>query len=163
MRQYVYIVTPLVMRWRGETILTMSSLFVKKLDESAVAPSRGSELAAGYDLSSIVDVVVPSLGRVAVSTGIAVKVPVGTYGRVAPRSGLAFKHGIDVLAGVVDADYRAEVKVILYNTSGVDYEIKKGDRVAQLVIEKIEMLDVALVDELDETVRGGGGFGSTGK
>lgn len=163
MRHYVYIVNPLVINCGVEMFLTMSSLFVKKLDESAVVPTRGSELAAGYDLSSIVDIVVPSLGRVAVSTGIAVKVPVGTYGRIAPRSGLAFKHGIDVLAGVVDADYRAEVKVILYNTSGVDYEIKKGDRIAQLVIEKIEMLDVAVVDELDQTERGDGGFGSTGK
>ena len=140
----------------------MSALFVKKLDESAVVPVRGSELAAGYDLSSIVDIVVPSLGRVAVPTGLAVKVPVGTYGRIAPRSGLAFKHGIDVLAGVVDADYRDEVRVILYNTSGTDYEIKTGDRIAQLVVEKIEMLDVEVVDDLDETSRKGG-FGSTGR
>jgi dUTP pyrophosphatase len=143
-------------------MITMSALFVKKLDESAVVPMRGSELAAGYDLSSIVDIVVPSLGRVAVPTGLAVKVPVGTYGRIAPRSGLAFKHGIDVLAGVVDADYRQSVNVILYNTSGVDYEIKKGDRIAQLIIEKIEMFDVEVVDELDETSRKGG-FGSTGR
>jgi dUTP pyrophosphatase len=140
----------------------MSSLFVKKLDESAVVPTRGTDLSAGYDLSSIVDTVVPSLGRVAVPTGIAIKVPVGTYGRIAPRSGLAFKHGIDVLAGVVDADYRQSVNVILYNTSGVDYEIKKGDRIAQLIIEKIEMFDVEVVDELDETSRKGG-FGSTGR
>jgi dUTP pyrophosphatase len=143
-------------------MITMSALFVKKLDESAVVPVRGSELAAGYDLSSIVDIVVPSLGRVAVPTGLAVKVPVGTYGRIAPRSGLAFKHGIDVLAGVVDADYRDEVRVILYNTSGTDYEIKTGDRIAQLVVEKIEMLDVEVVDDLDETSRKGG-FGSTGR
>ena len=140
----------------------MTSLFVKKLDESAVVPTRGSELSAGYDVSSIVDIVVPSLGRVAVPTGLAIKLPVGTYGRIAPRSGLAFKHGIDVLAGVVDADFRDEVKVILYNTSGVEYEIKKGDRIAQLIIEKIEMLNVATVDDLDETTRSGG-FGSTGR
>ncbi|AGE56027.1 dUTP pyrophosphatase [Acanthocystis turfacea Chlorella virus MO0605SPH] len=162
MRQYVHIVSPVVMSWRGKCIVTMSSLFVKKLDESAVVPTRGTALSAGYDLSSVADVVVPSLGRVAVPTGLAIKVPANTYGRIAPRSGLAFKHGIDVLAGVVDADYRAEVKVILYNTSGVDYEIKKGDRIAQLVIEKIEMLDVAVVDDLEETSRTGG-FGSTGR
>ena len=140
----------------------MTSLFVKKLDESAVVPTRGSKFSAGYDLSSVEDVVIPSLGRVAVSTGLAIKVPVGTYGRIAPRSGLAFKHGIDVLAGVVDADYRLEVKVILYNTSGDDYTIRKGDRVAQLIIEKIEMLDVEVVDELGETSRKDG-FGSTGR
>ena len=162
MRQYVYIVNPLVMSWRGKGVLTMSSLFVKKLDESAVVPTRGSKFSAGYDLSSVEDVVIPSLGRVAVSTGLAIKVPVGTYGRIAPRSGLAFKHGIDVLAGVVDADYRLEVKVILYNTSGDDYTIRKGDRVAQLIIEKIEMLDVEVVDELGETSRKDG-FGSTGR
>ncbi|AGE50224.1 dUTP pyrophosphatase [Acanthocystis turfacea Chlorella virus Canal-1] len=163
MRQYVYIVKPLVMSWRGERVLTMSALFVKKLDESAIVPTRGSELAAGYDLSSIADITVPSLGRVAVPTGLAIKVPAGTYGRIAPRSGLAFKHGIDVLAGVVDADYSGQVVCILYNTSGIDYEIKKGDRIAQLVIEKIEMLDVAVVDELPKTDRGDSGFGSTGK
>jgi len=144
-------------------MITMSALFVKKLDESAVVPVRGSELAAGYDLSSIVDIVVPSLGRVAVSTGLAVKVPVGTYGRIAPRSGLSFRHGIDVLAGVIDADYSGQIVVILYNTSGVDYEIKKGDRIAQFIIEKIEMLNVEVVDELPKTGRGVGGFGSTGR
>ncbi|AGE57720.1 dUTP pyrophosphatase [Acanthocystis turfacea Chlorella virus NTS-1] len=162
MRQYVHIVESVVMSWRGKVIVTMSALFVKKLDESAVVPTRGSELSAGYDLSSIVDITVPSLGRVAVSTGLAVKVPASAYGRIAPRSGLAYKHGIDVLAGVVDADYRQSVNVILYNTSGVDYEIKKGDRIAQLIIEKIEMFDVEVVDELDETSRKGG-FGSTGR
>jgi dUTP pyrophosphatase len=140
----------------------MTSLFVKKLDESAVIPTRGSELSAGYDLSSVEDVVIPSLGRVAVPTGLAIKVPVGTYGRIAPRSGLAFKHGIDVLAGVVDADYSGQIVVILYNTSGTEYEIKKGDRIAQFIIEKIEMLDVEVVDDLDETSRKGG-FGSTGR
>ena len=136
---------------------------MKKLDESAVVPVRGTELSAGYDLSSVADVVVPSLGRVAVPTGLAIKVPVGTYGRVASRSGLAVKHGITVLTGVVDADYRGGIFCVLYNTSGVDYEIKKGDRIAQLIIEKIEMPDVAVVDELPETERGEGGFGSTGR
>ena len=141
----------------------MTSLFVKKLDESAVVPTRGSELSAGYDLSSVEDVVIPSLGRVAVPTGLAIKVPVGTYGRIAPRSGLAFKHGIDILAGVVDADYSGQIVVILYNTSGTEYEIKKGDRIAQFIIEKIEMLNVEVVDELPKTERGVGGFGSTGR
>ena len=141
----------------------MTSLFVKKLDESSVVPTRGSYLSAGYDLSSVEDAVIPSLGRVAVPTGLAMKVPVGTYGRIAPRSGLAFKHGIDVLAGVVDADYSGQIVVILYNTSGNEYEIKKGDRIAQFIIEKIEMLDVEVVDELPKTERGEGGFGSTGR
>ena len=163
MRRYVYIVKPLVINHAGTTIATMTSLFVKKLDEAAVIPTRGSKFSAGYDLSSIVDITVPSLGRVAVPTGLAIKVPFGTYGRVASRSGLAVKHGITVLTGVVDADFIGQVACILYNTSGDDYTIKKGDRIAQLIIEKIDMLDVAVVDELPKTDRGDGGFGSTGK
>jgi dUTP pyrophosphatase len=140
----------------------MSSLLVKKLVEHAVVPSRGSEFAAGYDLSSSVDCVVPAGSRTMVATGISIKIPSGTYGRVAPRSGLAFKYGIDVLAGVIDFDYRGEVKVILLNTSERDFIIKKGDRIAQLILEKIVTPEVGLVLELDDTARGEGGFGSTG-
>lgn len=81
---------------------------------------------------------------------------------VAPRSGLAWKHSIDVGAGVIDADYRGPVGVILFNHSDVDFDIKAGDRIAQLIIEKIVTPDVTEVDDLDATVRGSGGFGSTG-
>jgi deoxyuridine 5'-triphosphate nucleotidohydrolase len=95
-------------------------------------------------------------------TDIAIAVPLGTYGRVAPRSGLALKHGIDVGAGVIDEDYRGNVGVILFNHSDVDFIVAAGDRVAQLILEKIETPDVEVVDDLSETVRGGGGFGSTG-
>lgn len=140
----------------------MSPLLVKKLVEHATVPRRATELAAGYDISASEDAKVPSQGRMAVSTGISIGLPEGTYGRIAPRSGLAYKFGIDVLAGVIDADYRSEVKVILYNSGVHPFNIQKGDRIAQLIIEKIETPDVALVLELDETVRGDGGFGSTG-
>jgi len=139
-----------------------SSLLVKKLVENAVIPQRGSEDAAGYDISSVEDTVIPSHGRAVVSTGISISVPDGTYGRIAPRSGIAYKHGIDVLAGVIDKDFRGEVKVILYNTSDSDFVIHPGDRVAQLILEKIETPDVAVVLELIDTVRGAGRFGSTG-
>ena len=139
------------------------ALLIKKLVPEAIIPARGSDGAAGYDISSVVDIVVPALGRSAVATGLAIRVPEGTYGRVAPRSGLAYKHGIDVLAGVIDEDYRGEVKVILYNTSERDYIIKKGDRIAQLILEKIVTPDVAIVLELEDTERGVGGFGSTGR
>lgn len=88
--------------------------------------------------------------------------PEGTYGRIAPRSGLASKHFIDTGAGVIDADYRGEVKVLLFNHSDVDYEVKKGDRVAQLVLERIYTPEVMEVENLEESVRGAGGFGSTG-
>jgi dUTP pyrophosphatase len=138
-------------------------LFIKKLVPEAIIPARGSDGAAGYDISSIVDIVVPALDHRAVATGLAIRVPEGTYGRVAPRSGLAYKHGIDVLAGVIDEDYRGEVKVILYNTSDRDYIVRKGDRIAQLILEKIVTPDVAIVLELEDTERGVGGFGSTGR
>jgi len=89
-------------------------------------------------------------------------VPVGTYGRVAPRSGLASKFMIDTGAGVIDADYRGIVFVLLFNHSEKDFEVKQGDRVAQLIIEKIQTPDVQEVQDLEETLRGAGGFGSTG-
>jgi len=89
-------------------------------------------------------------------------VPDGTYGRIAPRSGLAVKKGIDVGAGVIDRDYTGQVGVVLFNNSDEDFEIKVGDRIAQLVIEKIATPEVQIVDDLEDTVRGVGGFGSTG-
>ncbi|VAI26564.1 unnamed protein product [Triticum turgidum subsp. durum] len=137
-------------------------LKVKRLSANAVLPSRGSALAAGYDLSSAVEAVVPARGKALVATDLSVAVPEGTYARVAPRSGLAWRHSIDVGAGVVDADYRGPVGVVLFNHSDADFAVKPGDRVAQLVVERIATPDVAEVDDLDATVRGEGGFGSTG-
>ncbi|OAL07246.1 dUTP diphosphatase, partial [Phaeosphaeriaceae sp. SRC1lsM3a] len=137
-------------------------LQVLLLSEHARAPTKGSVYAAGHDLYSARDVVVPARGRVLVPTDISISVPVGTYGRVAPRSGLAHKHGIDTMAGVIDADYRGPVGVILANLSDNDFEIKVGDRIAQLIVEKIVMPEVVVVEKLEESVRGAGGFGSTG-
>ena len=138
------------------------TLLVKRLNEHATLPARGSPLAAGYDLSSSEDVSIPKGTRGLVGTGIAFTVPHETYGRIAPRSGLAVKKGIQVGAGVIDHDYTGEVKVVLFNHGDEDFVIKKGDRIAQLIIEKIEMPEVKLVDELLVTERGEGGFGSTG-
>ncbi|KAH6816891.1 DUTP-PYROPHOSPHATASE-LIKE 1 [Perilla frutescens var. frutescens] len=137
-------------------------LRVKKLSEKAILPSRASPLSAGYDLSSAAETRVPARGKALVPTDLSIAVPEGTYARIAPRSGLAWKHSIDVGAGVVDADYRGPVGVILFNHSDVDFEVKAGDRVAQLIIEKIVTPEVAEVDDLDSTARGDGGFGSTG-
>ncbi|GMH03276.1 hypothetical protein Nepgr_005115 [Nepenthes gracilis] len=137
-------------------------LKVKKLSESAILPSRASPFSAGYDLSSAIEIKVPARGKALVATGLSIGIPEGTYARVAPRSGLALKHSIDVGAGVIDADYRGEVGVILFNHSDVDFEVKVGDRIAQLIIEKIMTPDVVEVEELDSTARGVGGFGSTG-
>ncbi|CAN6287295.1 unnamed protein product [Urochloa humidicola] len=137
-------------------------LKVKKLSEKAVLPSRGSALAAGYDLSSAAEMVVPARGKALVPTDLSIAIPEGTYARIAPRSGLALKHSIDVGAGVVDADYRGPLGVILFNHSDADFAVKPGDRIAQMIIEVIATPEVAEVEDLDATVRGEGGFGSTG-
>lgn len=137
-------------------------LKVKKLSEKAVLPSRGSALAAGYDLSSAEETVVPARGKALVPTDLSVAIPHGTYARIAPRSGLALKHSIDVGAGVIDADYRGPVGVILFNHSDADFAVKPGDRIAQMIIEVIATPEVAEVEDLDATLRGDGGFGSTG-
>ncbi|KAF2028119.1 dUTP diphosphatase, partial [Setomelanomma holmii] len=137
-------------------------LQVLLLSDKARAPTKGSAFAAGHDLYSAKDLSIPARGRALVPTDISISVPVGTYGRVAPRSGLANKYGIDTLAGVIDADYRGPVGVILVNLSETDFEVKVGDRIAQLIVEKIVMPEVVVVEKLEESVRGAGGFGSTG-
>jgi dUTP pyrophosphatase len=138
------------------------SLRIKKLTPNATLPTRGSGGAVGYDLYSTDEVVVPPTHRVLVGTGIAMVLPNGVYGRVAPRSGLAVKHGIQVGAGVVDPDYTGEVKVVLFNHGDKDFEVKKGDRVAQLILERCETPEVEEVGTVEDTERGAGGFGSTG-
>lgn len=136
---------------------------VKKINPIAIVPTRGSDYAAGYDLYAVEDVCVLNVGRALVSIGIAVSLPEGTYGRIASRSGLSLKHGIEVGAGVIDQDYRGEIKVLLYNHDVVDaFNIKAGDRIAQLVIEKCFAPLIVEVPELYPTQRGSGGYGSTG-
>jgi dUTP pyrophosphatase len=97
-----------------------------------------------------------------VSTGISISIPTNTYFRIAPRSGLAYKNGIDVLAGVIDSDYRGEVKVLLINLSKDVFSIARGDRIAQGILEHITIAEVVETDTLIDTDRGAGGFGSTG-
>lgn len=123
---------------------------------------RGSKLAAGYDLSAAHECVIPARGKAIVKTDLAIACPEGTYGRIAPRSGLAAKNFIDTGAGVIDADYRGPVGVVLFNHAETDFAVKRGDRVAQLVLERIVTPDVVQVEDLDESERGAGGFGSTG-
>ncbi|XP_030581681.1 deoxyuridine 5'-triphosphate nucleotidohydrolase, mitochondrial isoform X2 [Archocentrus centrarchus] len=134
-----------------------------KLSEHATTPTRGSAKAAGYDLYSAYDYSIGPMDKVVVKTDIQIAVPHGCYGRVAPRSGLAAKHFIDVGAGVVDEDYRGNVGVVMFNFGKESFEVKKGDRVAQLVCEKICYPDLVEQETLDETDRGAGGFGSTGR
>ncbi len=139
------------------------TLRVKRMTDNATLPVRASLGAAGYDLSSAYDYVIPANGKELVKTDLIVMIPVGHYGRIAPRSSLAWKNYIGVGAGVIDPDYRGNVGVILFNHSSVDFVIKKGDRVAQLLLEKISTLVVIEVSNTDETARGSDGFGSTGK
>lgn len=134
----------------------------KQLDPKAILPARGSSFAAGLDICSIEDVTVGPHERAIARTGLAVAIPHGFYGRVAPRSGLAAKQGLDVLAGVIDSDYRGELCCVLYNTSDTTIQLSAGTKICQLIIEKIITPQPAWVNDLDETARGAGGFGSTG-
>lgn len=140
----------------------MSVLRVKKLIPEAILPSRQSEEAAGYDLCAVGTLSIPPMGRQLISTGLAMTVPEGTYGQLAPRSGLAVKKGLHVGAGVIDRDYTGEVKVLLFNLSDSAVEINQHERVAQLILKKIETPIVQEVETLIDTSRGSGGFGSTG-
>jgi deoxyuridine 5'-triphosphate nucleotidohydrolase len=139
-----------------------SQLRVQLLSPFGKAPVRASASAAGYDLCAAYDGSVPKRGKALLKTDIAIAVPHGTYGRVAPRSGLTLKNGIDVGAGVIDEDYRGNVGVILFNHSDEDFSVKAGDRIAQLILEKIEVAEVNVCETLEDTARGAGGFGSTG-
>mmetsp|Transcript_38904 Transcript_38904/g.81769 ORF Transcript_38904/g.81769 Transcript_38904/m.81769 type:complete len:181 (-) Transcript_38904:199-741(-) len=137
-------------------------LQVKFLSEHAKMPTRGSPQSAGFDLSSAENTVVPAGGRAVVKTDLSIACPEGTYARIAPRSGLAVKKMIDCGAGVVDADYRGNVGVVLFNFGPTDFTVQVGDRIAQLILERISMVPAVKVEELTETQRGEGGFGSTG-
>lgn len=141
------------------------------LAPGATLPMRAKDDDAGFDLSALLgekEIALPPLTRVVISTGVHVALPRGYYGRVAPRSGLAVNNGIAVLAGVVDAGYRGEVKVALYNTDrDKTFVVTPGSRIAQLVVtkiaDKLDILVVGNVDDLGASDRGAGGFGSTGK
>ncbi|OCF30801.1 deoxyuridine 5'-triphosphate nucleotidohydrolase [Kwoniella heveanensis CBS 569] len=146
----------------GSVTAPSDTLLIKRLSSSATIPTRGSPLSAGYDLYSAEEKVVPARGKALVDLQLSIAVPEGTYGRIAPRSGLASKHSIDTGAGVIDADYRGPVMVLLFNLSDNDFTVTKGDRVAQLILERIVMAPIAEVDDLESTTRGSGGFGSTG-
>lgn len=139
----------------------MDVLQVKLDHPNARVPVRMTEGAAGYDLFSVENIEIAPRGIGKVNTGICITVPNGTYGRVAPRSGLALK-GLDVGAGVIDIDFSGNVCVILYNHTDEIKTIEDGQRIAQLIIECIKTPSVVVVDSLNETARGSGGYGSTG-
>ncbi|XP_054750921.2 deoxyuridine 5'-triphosphate nucleotidohydrolase-like [Lytechinus pictus] len=146
----------------AEDPMDASVLRFKRVSPDAIAPVRGSEHAAGFDLYSCESKVVKAKDKALIPTGLQIALPEGCYGRIAPRSGLASKHFIDVGAGVIDRDYRGDVYVLLFNFSNADFEVKKGVRIAQLICERILMPTLVETQTLDETSRGEGGFGSTG-
>lgn len=130
-------------------------------------PCYSTRLSAGLDLRAFLqdEIVLKPLQRAIVPTGLFIEIPAGYEAQIRPRSGLAIKHGISVLnsPGTIDADYRGEIKVIMVNLSNEDYSIKSGERICQMVIARHETVKFKLVNELDETERGQGGFGHTGK
>lgn len=141
---------------------------IKIINESAhQLPEYETIASAGMDLRANISeaVILKPLARAIIKTGLFIELPVGVEAQVRPRSGLAAKHGLTVLnsPGTVDADYRGEIGVILVNLSDTDFKIENGERIAQLVIAKHERADWIEVEQLNETSRGEGGFGSTGK
>ena len=140
----------------------LTLLRFKKLDPRAILPTRGSLRAAGLDIYVIEELTIQPGARALGRTGLAVAIPEGYYGRVAPRSGLASKHGLDVLAGVIDSDYRGEIGCLLYNAGDKTLHLPAGSKICQLIIEKIITPEAVWADDISETERGSGGFGSTG-
>ncbi|MBM7848384.1 dUTP diphosphatase [Arthrobacter roseus] len=146
----------------GRTTLTVE---LKLLDEGLEKPSYSHAGDAGADLRSTVDCELLPGERRLIATGVCMSLPFGYVGLIHPRSGLATKHGITIVnaPGTVDAGYRGEIAVTLLNTDGSDtFRISRGDRIAQLIIQKVETADFKIVEELSPSARGSGGFGSTG-
>ncbi len=140
-------------------------LKIKKLNSKAVIPSYQTEEAAGFDLHSIENTVINPGERKLIGTGLAFEIERGYEVQIRPRSGLAFKHGITVLnsPGTIDSDYRGEIKVLLINLGSEPFEIKCGERIAQAVVAPVIQAEIVEVENLSDTERGSGGFGSTGK
>ena len=139
------------------------TLRVKKLHPDAYLPTRGSVSAAGLDLYALEEAGVLPKSCALMPTGLSLEIPEGLYGRIAPRSGLSMSTGLVVNAGVIDSDYRGEVKIMFFNYLDHEVKLHKGSKVAQLILEKIALLEVEEVTaDLTETARGEGGFGSTG-
>lgn len=140
----------------------MLNVSLQLTHELAKAPTKGSGDAAGYDLYSTEEYELKPMERRLFNIRIKMSIPKGYYGRIAPKSGLAFKNGIDVLAGVIDSDYRGEVGVLLVNLSTESFKISPGYKIAQMIFEQCHDTEFSLSNSLEETQRNEGGFGSTG-
>ena len=135
---------------------------VQLLHHNATVPSRGTEAAAGYDLYNPEDTFIPANSQLLIPIGIAMAIPDGWVGQINPRSSVASKRNLRIGARVIDSDYRGEIKVNLHNDTAEDVFIEEGERIAQMVILPHYASDLEVVDTLNETTRGDGGFGSTG-
>lgn len=135
---------------------------VKKLHQDAIIPQYAHQGDAGMDLYSVENLIIKAGERALVPTGLSIELPAGHVALVWDKSGLAAKNGIKTMAGVIEYTYRGEYKIVMFNTSKEDFEIKKGQKIAQLLIQPIMTADVEEVKELSDTNRGSGGFGSTG-
>ena len=133
------------------------------LETNSKLPTKANFNDAGFDLYSIVDIIIPPKQRKTVRTGIALQMPEHFAGLIWPRSGLSVKQGIDVLAGVVDSGYRGEIMVCLYNTSDEDVNIHIGDRIAQIIFQEVPRVIMEVHESLGSSQRGENGFGSSGK
>jgi len=144
----------------------MPAIQFKRLSALAQTPRLMTSHAAGYDLAAALehDIIIPSMGRFCIPTGIAISLPIGFEAQIRPRSGLAAKHGIGILnsPGTIDADYRGEIKVILFNSSSEPFTVTNGMRIAQMVISQVAQTELVEVETLSETGREEGGFGHTG-
>ncbi len=136
---------------------------IKKIHQDAIIPKYSHKGDAGMDIYSIEDIILESGQRKMIKTGISMEIPEGYVALVWDKSGLAGKKGIKTMAGVIDCHYRGEYTIVLLNTSKEKYEIKKGDKICQILIQKVESPEIEQVSELSETKRGEGGFGSTGR
>ena len=152
-----------VFRMAKKADVSASVLVPVDVGDGGTAPEYASPGAAGADLRASVALEIPPGGRAAVPTALRLQIPPGHVGLVWPRSGLAVRHGIDTLAGVIDSDYRGEVRVVLVNHGDEPFRIAPGDRVAQLLVQRVEQASFVAAPRLAATDRGEGGFGSTGR
>ena len=142
---------------------SIMDLLIKRVHADAVMPTFAHDTDAGLDLCTPVAVMLKAGERAMLPTGLAMGIPVGYVGLIWDKSGLSNKNGLKSLGGVIDAGYRGEVVVGLLNTSGTDHTFAAGEKIAQILIQKVEHPTIIEVDDLDETARGSGAFGSTGK
>ncbi len=140
----------------------MNTIKVKKLHPQAIVPQYIRLGDAGMDLYSNEEIILLPKERTLISTGISMAIPIGHVGLIWDRSGLAAKNGLTTLGGVIDETYRGEIKVVIYNSSNTSFTIERGTRIAQMLIQQVDQKKIIEVEELDETIRGDGSFGSSG-